>query len=94
MPYLQGDLIRVSVTFEAAGLAADPTTVVLKHKSPSGTITTWTHGVNNQVVKDAVGAYRGDINVNEGGTWHFRWEGTGASQGAAQDSFGVTASNI
>ena len=94
MPYLAGDLIRVSVTFETDGLPVDPTTVLLKYKNPAGTITTWTFGVNNQVVKDKVGAYRADIDANAGGTWNFRWEGTGASQGVGQDNFVVITPNI
>lgn len=94
MEYIAGGLVRVSVTFVASGLPADPTTVVLKYKNPAGTVTTWTYGVDNQVVKDGVGNYRADINASAGGTWYFRWEGTGASQGAAQDSFVVTASNL
>ena len=94
MPYIVGDRIRVSATFEAAGLRTDPTTVVFKFKGPAGTITTWTFGVDGQLVKDAVGVYRGDIDVTAGGTWSFRWEGTGAAQGAAQDSFTVTAANL
>lgn len=94
MPYLAGDLVRVSATFETSGIPTDPTTVVFKYKSPSGAITTWTFGVNSQVVKDGLGIYRADIDVNAGGTWYFRWEGTGAVQGAIQDSFTALATNI
>ena len=94
MPYIAGDLVRVSVSFETGGIATDPTTVVLRYKNPAGTPTTWTFGVDSQVVKNSVGNYRADINANVGGTWYFRWEGTGAAQGVAQDSFVVTATNI
>ncbi len=94
MPYLAGDLVRVSMTVETSGIPTDPTTVVFKHKSPSGAVTTWTFGVNSQVVKDGVGIYRADIDVNAGGTWNFRWECSGAAQGAIQDSFTALAANI
>ena len=94
MAYIVGDLVRVYVNFVASGLPTDPTTVILKYKSPGGTVTTWTFGVDTQVVKDSVGNYRADINANAGGTWYFRWEGTGVSQGAGQDSFVITASNL
>ena len=94
MPYIAGELVRVSAAFETGGAATDPTTVILRYKNPTGTITAWTFGVDSQVVKDSVGNFRADINTNAGGTYYFRWEGTGASQGAGQDSFVVTASNI
>ena len=94
MPYIADELVRVFVTFEVNSVLIDPTTIVFKYKNPAGTITAWTYGVDGQVVKDGVGTYRADINVNAGGTWYFRWTGTGAAQGAAQDSFVVTAANI
>ena len=92
--YTQGDVVRVSVVFAASnGVFADPTTIVVRYKTPTGTTTAWTYGVNSEVVKDAVGKYRADISVTAGGIWNFRWEGTGVLQGAAQGTFEVTATN-
>lgn len=92
--YIQGSLIRVSAVFLVNSAPTDPTTIVLKFKNPTGTITTWTFGTDNQVVKESLGTYRADINANVGGTWLFRWEGTGAAQAADQGTFDVTAATI
>lgn len=88
--YARGTLVRASATFaSAAGAAVDPTTVRLKVRAPAGTVTTWTHGIDGQLVKDAAGAYHADIDANEEGVWHTRWEGTGANQAAAESQFTV-----
>lgn len=89
--YARGALVRASAAFSAAnGAAVDPTTVRLRFMTPVGTVTTWTHGVDGQLVKDAVGSYRADIDAASEGQWHYRWEGTGANQAAAEGQFTVT----
>lgn len=82
--YVRGVLVRASATFaNAAGTAVDPTTVTFRVRAPNGTITT------PSVVKDSVGNYHVDVDANAEGTWHFRWEGAGANQGAAEGQFTV-----
>ena len=94
MAFIQGDLIRVRATFNIGGILTDPTTVTLKYKAPTGTITTWVYLTDNQLVRESVGSFYADISVTAGGTWNYRWEGTGAAQGANQSSFEVTATTI
>lgn len=94
MPYIQGDLIRLSADFFTGGALTDPTTVKVIWKTPAGVSTTWTYPTNFELVKDAVGQFHADISVTAGGSWYFRWEGTGTAQGANQASFTVTTTNI
>jgi len=94
MPYFEGDLIRVSVKFLVNNVATDPTTVTLKWQAPGNIITTWVFITDFQVIKDSVGNYHADLNINIHGTWQFRWIGTGIAQGTGQSSFEVLAANI
>ena len=88
--YVRGALVRCSVVFEnAAGTDVDPAAVTFRFKTPAGTITSYVHGVDAQVVKDAVGTYRTDVNAAAEGEWHYRWEGSGANQAAADGQFTV-----
>lgn len=69
------------------GTLIDPTTVVLMIKDPAGTTTTPT------VLIDAVGQYRVRVNLNQSGTWTFKWSSTGTGQAATEDfSISVAAS--
>lgn len=85
----KGDQIRITVTFTdtATGLVADPTTVTIKHKDPSGNVTTETYPGN--VTKSGTGVYYLDISIDETGRWRFRGEGTGNVEAAVEGSFGV-----
>lgn len=86
--YEVGDTVRVSNTFkDAAGVAADPTTVRFKYKTPAGTTTTLTYLTDSALVKDSVGNYHVDVSITETGTWRWRWEGTGTNASAAEGVF-------
>ena len=91
MAYTVGDLVRVFGVFTVNSAYADPTTIQIKFKTPAGLTTTWTYGTDNQVVKDSVGVYRADVNVNSAGEWNVSVHGTGAAQGAAAAKFIVDA---
>ena len=92
-PYDKGDLVRVSVAFtDLAGAAVDPTAVTVRVKPPTGTLVVWVYGTDAEVVKDATGAYHADVDIDETGSWYFRWEGTGAAQAAAERLFTVRGS--
>ena len=80
--------MRCSVLFEnAAGTDVDPTTVTFRVKNPAGATTVYVHGINGQLVKDAVGAYHADVDASLEGDWHYRWEGSGANQAAGEGQF-------
>jgi hypothetical protein len=93
--YDVGDLIRCTGTFtNAAGTAIDPATVYFKYKDPGGTKTTLTYGVDAAVVKSSTGVYYVDVNVDEVGTWYYRWQATGTGQSAGESYFYAQAPRL
>lgn len=86
--YEVGDSVRLEVEFrDATGALADPTAVQVKVEDPSGTETTYT-----DETKDAVGQYHKDILASAPGTWHYRWEGSGALVAISEGFFIVKRS--
>lgn len=88
--YVRGALVRATADFSsAAGQAVDPTTVRFRVMAPDGTVTTYVHGVDAGLVKDTTGSYHADVDAAADGVWHYRWEGEGANQAAAESQFTV-----
>ena len=86
--YHVGDKVRCTGTFEtAAGTDTDPSAVYCKVKTPGGTSTTYTYGVDAALVKSATGIYYVDVSITEAGTWHYRFYSTGTGQAAGEESF-------
>lgn len=82
--YDVGDVATVTASFtNAAGAAADPTTVTLVVQAPDGTQTTPTP------TSAVVGTWTADVSVTQAGTWWYRFEGTGAIQTAGEGMFRV-----
>jgi hypothetical protein len=93
--YDVGDLVRVTATFtNAAGTVADPAAVTARYRSPSGTTTTLTYGVDAELVKESTGVYHVDISASESGTWSYRFASTGSGQAANEESFFVERSEF
>jgi uncharacterized protein YfaS (alpha-2-macroglobulin family) len=87
--YTRGELVRARATFtDAAGTKVDPTLVTARVRAPDGTLTT------PAATKDATGEYHLDIDAGAEGTWHYRFEGTGAHQAAAEAQFTVAESRF
>lgn len=79
-----GDTVRFSVAFtNAAGAAADPTTISATVKDPSGNTADYTYALAT-VSKSATGSYYVDISIDEAGTWWCRWVSTGDPAQAAE----------
>lgn len=92
--YNVGDVAVLSIEFrDAAGQLADPTTVRLTVKKPSGARQAWVYGTDSALVKDAVGKYHLDYSITVKHRHEYRWEGTGAVQAAEQNYFDVEAIN-
>lgn len=86
--YDVGDRIRLSVVFQTlSGIDTDPTTIVCKHRDPSGNIATKTYGSDAEVVKVATGRYYLDLDIDEEGQWAYRWNGTGNVVAAGEQTF-------
>ena len=87
--YLIGQQIRLSAVFtNVLGVAADPTTVALTIRPPSGVLSTPTP------TKDSTGHYHYDVTPDAAGEWRSRWVGTGTLVAAAEGLFIVTASQV
>ena len=85
---LIGTSLVTSAEFkDANGVVIVPSTVTLKYKKPSGTITT-------TVITPVSGAYESTILLNEAGTWYVRWECTGSYASAEEFEVNVIASKV
>jgi hypothetical protein len=90
-----GDEVRVKTTFsDSSGTATDPTAILFKFANPSGTTTTYTYGVDAELVRDATGVYYVDIDCNEAGAWRWRFYSTGTGQAADEGFFIVEPSQF
>lgn len=88
-----GDRVRVTAEFRSlTGTLTDPTTIVFKLRSPRGTVTQLEYGVDTALVRESVGRYYSDVDLNLPGTWCYRWAGTGAVQAAEEGTIVVEKS--
>ena len=87
--YVAGSEAILSTAFrDVNGTLADPTTVSLTVKDPSGSV--HTYGVGTGIVKDAgLGAYHYLLLLDEEGEWFYAWSGTGAVATVSQGSLVV-----
>ncbi len=92
--YETGATVRITGTFKAASVAADPSAPTAKYKSPAGTVTTLVYPTDAALVKDGVGVYHFDIDVSEAGTWRYRLSGTGSAKAAGEGTFIARRSGV
>lgn len=93
--YDRGDSVRITAEFRSlSGTLTDPTTVVFKLRSPRGAVTRLEYGVDTALVRESVGRYYSDVDLNLPGTWCYRWEGTGTLQAAEEGTIVVEQSNF
>ncbi len=91
--YDLGDLVRVSGAFtDSAGAAQDPNAVLFSFTDPSGNTSTYTYGVDVELVKDDTGDYHVDVDCDECGVFWWRWYSTGSGQAADEGRFYVQQS--
>ena len=92
--YDKGDLVRITGTFtNSAGVAADPTTITLNVKDPSGNVGTYTYALA-EITKSATGVYYKDISLDETGYWYYQWAGTGAVESVDEDYLVVRSRQV
>jgi len=84
-----GDLVRVTGTWtDENGIAYGPNTVLGQYKDPSGNVSDLV--VPTHISNPSTGVYTYDIDVDEAGTWLYRFygqSGTGGSLGANESYF-------
>lgn len=61
---------------DADGDYADPDTITMTLRSPSGTATTYTQGTDDEIERVDTGIYNADVYLDESGRWFWRWSGT------------------
>ena len=89
-----GDIIRLQATFkDSTGALVDPTTVVLKVKTPALVTSTYTYALA-QVTRASLGVYYKDVTPDAAGVWRFRWYATGTPTLSREDYFNVLAANV
>lgn len=90
--YDKGDLVRIFTTFvqENGGMETpvDPGTVKLRVLDPLGGESIYDYA-EEEITRDGAGTYHRDVTPQISGEWHYRWESTGAGQGAEEGRFFV-----
>ena len=88
--YDVGDVVRCTGTFtDSDGNAQDPTAVLFAFTTPAGVLTTYTYGVDAELIKSATGVYYADLAITESRTWRYRLYATGTGQSAGSSWFNV-----
>jgi len=82
-----GDKIRLALAFTVAGTPTNPTAITVKVKRPDKTI----DGPFTLTTPDSAGNYHYDYDLTgkPSGRYHWRGEGTGTAQAAAEMAFVV-----
>jgi hypothetical protein len=89
------DVVRLTVQFaDQSGAPVDPGQVLVRIKSPSGSVTVYTYATDIEVIKESTGRYHTDLDVDAEGTWFYRWEGRNSNKGASEGSFIIRGSEF
>lgn len=81
--------IDLGIADTIQGVAYDPGVLRLTLISPQNEITTYTYGVDSQLVKDASGSYHADLTFPSPGKWRGKVEAQGSIDGAIPFSVDV-----
>lgn len=93
--YFVGNVVRVQGNLaDLDGTLGDPGGVVVKHRSPTGVVTSKTYGTDAEVVRVGVGIYQVDIVANLEGIWHYRFESSVSRAAASEGRFTVRESQF
>lgn len=95
-----GNVYRSEVEFyndATPPVLIDPVEVLFVARNPAtGVLTEHTYGDTDAyaIVRESVGKYVGYHLLTAPGNWFFRWEGTGAMQGASEEQAIVRPSRV
>lgn len=93
--YDVGDLVKITGDFtDEDDEDINPTTVTFEFTDPLGNTTTYAYGIDDELVRDSEGHHHVNIDVDESGTWYYRWSSTGTGQAAEEGSFVVRPTRI
>lgn len=85
--YHIGDLRVLSAQFRVGTTLTDPSALTFEMLEPDGVKTTYTQGVDAELVKDGTGQFHVDWTIAKAGRHFIRWAGTGAAQEANEGEF-------
>lgn len=80
-----GDVVKISGNVKTASVDVDPSVVKAWTRSPAGTVTTYTYGVDGAVTKVDTGDYTLTFDVDTAGTWWCGFYSTGTGKAASDD---------
>lgn len=90
--YVMGQRLRLEARFTVNKILTDPTDIFFYVFAPTDLVTTiFQYGVDAELVRAGVGEYYVDIDLDEKGTWEWRYASTGAVVAAGQGKFRVAA---
>lgn len=90
-----GSVVRIKLEVkDDSDALVDPSTLVFKLLKPDGSSVTYTYLTNLQLVRDSLGMFHVDYKTDQPGVWTYRFESTGAGEGAVEDDFEVTRSSF
>jgi hypothetical protein len=93
--YDEGQLIRhFADAYDVTKVKVDPSALQVTIQAPDYTQTNYIYGTHAELVKDAVGQYHVDINLNAGGVWIVRWEASGSHQGISERKITADPSDL
>ena len=101
--YQNGNVIFVDETFYVetvpgdfdTAVATDPTVVTFSVRDPDSVVTSYVYGVDAVVTNPSVGRYLLELAaLTLGGVYHYRVEGTGTVQAAAEGEFTIEPSSV
>lgn len=87
-PYDIGDGLVATATFDVAGVATDPTTVVAKVREPDGTVTLHTYNPGD-ITRVSAGVFKLIVVPDAAGAWVVHWVATGAVTAAVTQTYDV-----
>ncbi len=92
--YDVGDVARLSTAFTVSGVATDPSSVALTILTPASASTTYTYGVDAQIVKSATGSYYCDLTLTAPGRYGWRWVSAGTGAAATESWLMVRTQDV
>ena len=90
-----GDEVRVTGTWtNLAGTEIDAAVVLFQVKDPGRNITSYTYGVDAEVVKSDTGVYYVDVDGNKVGRWFVHFYSTGSGKASEESNFDIVKSEF
>jgi len=95
MSFPRGDTLTLSINILVAGEETDPTVLTLSLYNPiDRSVTTYTYGVGDVIVKDSEGNYHATLAFTASGRWAYRWQGTAPAPGVAEGTIEIEGSRF